>query len=138
MLKLYGADDAIEAHLLKHMLEQRRIPVFITGEYLSGAAGEVPVAGLVDVWVLDELYEEALDVLDDFFESQDGPLEDDDDDELIGPDGYYNDDMEDDDSSEDSTSKKAGQKNHDDTDDTGSPGNTSKNDNPWNRVYRKF
>jgi hypothetical protein len=86
MVKLYGAEDSIEAHLIKHMLEQQQIPVFISGEHLQGGAGELPAGGLVDIWVLDDCYDDALDVLEDFFESQDGPFEDevDDEEDLIG------------------------------------------------------
>lgn len=117
MVKLYGAEDAIEAHLIRHMLEQQQIPVFITGEHLESVAGEGPLTGLVDVWVLDDFYDDALDVLEDFFESQDGPFADDEEDDLIGADGYYNDDVEE----ETEDDRPA----HDDP------------DNPWNRVYRK-
>jgi len=118
MVKLYGAEDLIEAHLIKHMLEQQEIPVFITGEHLEGAAGEVPAMGLIDVWVLEDFYEDALDVLEDFFESQDGPCEDDDD--LRDEDGYYVDDT-----------VEAEEEFVDDRPAHDSP------DNPWNRVYRK-
>lgn len=117
MVKLYGAEDTIEAHLLKHMLEQQQIPVFITGEHLEGAAGELPAMGLIDVWVLDQHYEDALDVLDDFFESLDGPY-DDDEEALRDEDGYYLDDSVDEDEPDNRPA-------HDDP------------ENPWNRVYRK-
>ncbi len=115
MVKLFSADDTIEAHLLRHMLEQQGMQAFITGEHLESAIGELPAAGLVDVWVLEEHLEDAQDVLDDFLESLDEPYEDEDDDELIGPDGYYDDDLEPEDD------RPA----HDDP------------ENPWNGVYRK-
>ena len=107
-----------QAHLLKHMLEQQNIPVFITGEHLGSAAGELPAMGLIDVWVIDDFIDDAQDVLDDFLESLDGPGDDDDDDELIGADGYYMDDIE----PEETPRKRPA---HADP------------ENPWNRVYRQ-
>ncbi|MFZ5722438.1 MAG: DUF2007 domain-containing protein [Pseudomonadota bacterium] len=114
MVRLYSADDTIEAHLLKHMLEQQGIGAFITGEHLEGVAGELPLQGLVDVWVLEEHLPDAQDVLDDFFDTLDGP-----DDELMDEDGYYLDDAEDEEEPADERPA------HDDP------------DNPWNRPYRK-
>lgn len=119
LVKLFSAEDGIEAHLLKHMLEQTRIPVFITGEFLEGGVGELPAgAGLIDVWVPDDFLADARDVLDDFLDSLDGPG-DEDDEELLDADGYYRDDLAEDD--EPAPEKRA----HEDP------------DNPWNRVYRR-
>lgn len=119
LVKLYSAEDGIEAHLLKHMLEQTRIPVFITGEFLEGGVGELPAGGgLVDVWVPDDFLADARDVLDDFLDSLDGPG-DDEEDELLDADGYYRDDLVEDDE------PAAEKQTHDDP------------DNPWNRVYRR-
>ncbi|MFZ5757746.1 MAG: DUF2007 domain-containing protein [Pseudomonadota bacterium] len=112
MVRLHSADDSIEAHLLKHMLEQQRIPAFITGEHLEGAVGELPAGGVVDVWVLDEHFDDARDVLEDFFDTLDDPEYDD---ELMDDDGYYLDDQE----------PEHERPAHNDP------------DNPWNRVYRR-
>lgn len=114
MVRLYSAEDAMEAHLLKHMLEQQEIGVFITGEHLEGVAGELPVSGLVDVWVVDSQLADAREVLEDFFDTLDGP-----DDELMDEDGYYLDDA---DGANDEQDPPPA---HDDP------------DNPWNRPYRK-
>lgn len=118
MVRLYSAEDTIEAHLLRHMLEQQGMQAFITGEHLEGAVGELPAAGLIDVWVLEEHLEDAQDVLDDFFETLDDPYPEDDD-ELIGADGYYRDDVEEPDEAPDDRPAHADP------------------ENPWNRVYRK-
>lgn len=121
MVKLFSAEDSIEAHLLKHMLEQQQIPVFITGELLEGAVGELPVGtGIVDVWVLDEHLADAQDVLDDFLDSIDGVY--DDEEALMDADGYYLDDVDDVDE---------GQAPPDDR-----PAHDAA-DNPWNTVYRR-
>lgn len=115
MVRLYSAEDSIEAHLLKHMLEQQGMQAYITGEHLEGAVGELPAGGLIDVWVLEEHLPDAQDVLDDFFETLDDPYPEDDD-ELIGADGYYDDDIE---------PEEDARPAHDDP------------ENPWNGVYRK-
>lgn len=114
MVRLYSAEDTIEAHLLRHMLEQQGMQAFITGEHLEGAVGELPAGGLIDVWVLEEHLADARDVLEDFFDTLDEPY---DDDELIGADGYYEDDIE----PEEESPRPA----HDDP------------ANPWNNVYRR-
>lgn len=114
MVRLYSADDSIEAHLLKHMLEQQRIAVFITGEHLESGGGELPLGGLIDVWVLEDQLADAQDVLEDFFDTLDAPG---DDDELMDEDGYYQDDVDE----EEPDERPA----HDDP------------DNPWNQPYRK-
>lgn len=113
MVRLYAADDTIEAHLLKHMLEQQDIAAFVTGEHLEGAIGELPAGGVVDVWVLDQHLADAQDVLEDFFDTLDGV----DDDELMDADGYYRDDIE----------------------PEPEPEPPAHNDpaNPWNRIYQK-
>lgn len=116
MVRLYSADDSIEAHLLRHMLEQQGIAVFITGEHLESGAGELPLSGVVDVWVLEEHLDDAQDVLEDFFDTLDDPA--DDDEELMDADGYYLDDVEE---PPEADRRPA----HDDP------------ENPWNRAYRK-
>lgn len=113
MVRLYSAEDSIEAHLLRHMLEQQDIATFVTGEHLEGAVGELPAGGVIDVWVLDEQLADAQEVLEDFFDTLDDPYEDD----LLDADGYYRDDVED----EEEPARPA----HD------AP------DNPWNDVYGK-
>lgn len=113
MVRLYSADDAIEAHLLKHMLEQQGMAAFITGEHLEGVAGEVPLAGLIDVWVLEDHLPDAQEVLEDFYDTLDDP-----DDELMDADGYYLDDAVDEEPEPDNRPA------HDDP------------ENPWNQPYR--
>lgn len=125
LVRLYSADDVIEAHLLKHMLEQTGMQAFITGEHLGSGIGELPTAGLIDVWVLHDHLEAAQDVLDDFFETLDGPP--DDDDPLIDAEGYY-DDHENENDDLASANKPIPLPAHSDPADP---------ENPWNHVYRK-
>ena len=39
----YRAANALEAHLVKHLLESNDIPTEVSGEYLAGGVGELPV-----------------------------------------------------------------------------------------------
>ncbi len=51
MQVVYEAENIIDAYLVKGLLEQAGMPVYVRGEYLIGAIGELPVAGLVAVCV---------------------------------------------------------------------------------------
>lgn len=53
MRVIYQAENLIDAHLVKGLLEQAEIPAFVLGEHLSGGIGELPVMGLVAVAVAD-------------------------------------------------------------------------------------
>ncbi len=50
---VYRAANIIDANLFKGTLEQSGIPAFVSGEYLTGGIGELPVGGLVNVMVAD-------------------------------------------------------------------------------------
>ena len=63
MTKIYSAQNAIDAHIVKGMLEQQGIQARVNGEYLQGGIGELPLIGLVTVSVSEEDYEKALEVL---------------------------------------------------------------------------
>jgi hypothetical protein len=66
MKKIYSAQNAIDAHIVKGMLEQRGISARVDGEYLQGGIGELPLIGLVTVSVADEDYVRALEVLHEY------------------------------------------------------------------------
>lgn len=66
MRVVYEAENIIDAHLVKGVLEQAGLPVYIRGEYLTGAIGELPVAGLVAVCVPTICLEEANRLLEHF------------------------------------------------------------------------
>jgi Putative prokaryotic signal transducing protein len=59
MRALYDAENVVDAHLVKHALEAAGIPAFIRGEYLTGALGELPMHGLVQVCVPDAAWADA-------------------------------------------------------------------------------
>jgi hypothetical protein len=51
MKKLYQARDRIEAQLLKDFLASHHITTVVQGDYLSGAAGELPALMFPVIWV---------------------------------------------------------------------------------------
>lgn len=57
---VYQAENAIDAHLVRHALEAEGMPAFVLGEGLVGGIGELPVMGYCRVVVADEHAEPAL------------------------------------------------------------------------------
>lgn len=56
MKVVYEAANLIDAHLVKHALEETGMPVFLLGEALLGAMGELPLFGVVAVCVPDSVW----------------------------------------------------------------------------------
>jgi hypothetical protein len=56
---VYEATNLIDAHLVRHALEDAGIPAFVRGEALLGGVGELPAFGLVAVCVPDAAWPEA-------------------------------------------------------------------------------
>jgi hypothetical protein len=54
MKKLYEAADRIEAQILKDALGANNVAAVIIGDYLSGAAGELPANIYPAVWVVED------------------------------------------------------------------------------------
>ena len=54
MKQVYIAADIADAQMCKDYLEACSIAVIIKGEFLSGAAGELPVNAYPTLWVVDE------------------------------------------------------------------------------------
>ncbi len=54
MQQLYQAADRIEAQLLRDLLDRHQIEAQVFGDYLAGAAGELPADIYPSVWVIDE------------------------------------------------------------------------------------
>ena len=50
---VYQAENIIDANLVKNALEHAGIRSFISGQYLTGAAGELPPLALVNVQVAE-------------------------------------------------------------------------------------
>ncbi len=64
MQPVYDAADILEAHILKGYLEQYGLHVHISGHYLQGGIGELPVTGLVRLWVAEDEVEKARELLE--------------------------------------------------------------------------
>lgn len=63
MQVVYEAENLIDAHLVKGLLEHSGIPAWVRGNYLAGAMGELPVSGLLAVCVPSAAAPEACEVL---------------------------------------------------------------------------
>lgn len=63
MKVVYGAANLIDAHLVRHALEDAGIPVFIRGEALTGGAGELPLHGVLQVCVPEAAWPRAHEVV---------------------------------------------------------------------------
>ena len=66
MKVIYQAENAIDANLLKGLLEQTGIMAFVNGEYLQGGIGELPPGGLITVSVADADLEATMRVVAEF------------------------------------------------------------------------
>ncbi|HEY5613396.1 MAG TPA: DUF2007 domain-containing protein [Lysobacter sp.] len=64
MKVVYEAANLIDAHLVKHALEETGMPVFLRGEALLGGMGELPLFGVVAVCVPDSAWPEARAIVD--------------------------------------------------------------------------
>jgi hypothetical protein len=54
MRPLYQARDRIEAQFLRDFLDRHLIATTVLGDYLAGAAGELPVNIFPTVWVIQD------------------------------------------------------------------------------------
>lgn len=64
MRSVYQAANLIDAHLVRHALEDAGIAAFVRGEALTGGIGELGVFGLLAVMVVDEHWAQARDIVD--------------------------------------------------------------------------
>jgi len=69
MRVVYRAQNLIDAHLAKHLLEDAGLPAFVFGESLLGGAGELPMIGVLRVCVPDGFEAEAAACLETLSES---------------------------------------------------------------------
>jgi len=66
MRTVFEASNAVEAHMILHLLQQSGIEGRIDGEHLLGAMGELPAMGLVRVVVDDGDVRRAKEVIADW------------------------------------------------------------------------
>lgn len=69
MRRLYQARDRIEAQFLRDFLDRHLISATTLGDYLAGAAGELPLDIYPTLWVTDDVdLPRARELLDRFLE----------------------------------------------------------------------
>ena len=61
---VYNAESIIDAHLVRHALEDAGIVCYVHGEFLSGGIGELPAGGIVAVAVDDDTWPQAREVVE--------------------------------------------------------------------------
>ncbi|HDZ78776.1 MAG TPA: DUF2007 domain-containing protein, partial [Gammaproteobacteria bacterium] len=66
MFRVYSAQNSIDAHIVKGLLEQHGVSARIDGEYLQGGIGELPPMGLITVSVAEEDYDRALSLVSEY------------------------------------------------------------------------
>lgn len=76
MKALYQAQDLMEAQLLKDYLAGYHIQTVVHGEYMMGAAGELPVQQFPVLWVVEERdYERAKQLVEHFLHQESATAE---------------------------------------------------------------
>lgn len=75
MKSIYEAANGVEAHMIVNLLEQQGIRGRVDGEFLQGAIGELPAAGLVKVLVSAEDYAAAKPIVDQWDKAQPPPVD---------------------------------------------------------------
>lgn len=65
MRVVYVPSNLIDAHVVKGVLEQYGIPVYLRGEHLAGGIGELPVLDLYALCVPEAFEAEATAVMED-------------------------------------------------------------------------
>ena len=76
MRVVYEAENIIDAHLVKGLLEQDGVPAFVSGDFLTGALGELPAMGLVTVSVPESEFAQAGRILAAFRRERARPIAD--------------------------------------------------------------
>ena len=66
LVEVYSAETTTDAHLIKGLLEQQGIDAFVSGHYLQGAFGELPVINMIQVMVEQEDAPQARRILSDY------------------------------------------------------------------------
>jgi len=66
MVNVFSANSSIEAQLIKNLLAQHGIEAHVSGYYLQGGIGELPVFDLIQVQVTADDEQAALKVIRDY------------------------------------------------------------------------
>ncbi len=67
MLRIYEAENIIDAQLALDELRAGGLDAFIKGQHLAGGAGELPLTGVISVWITIPQHEQrARDIIMEF------------------------------------------------------------------------
>jgi hypothetical protein len=66
MVEIYSAETTTDAHLIKGLLEQQGINAYVSGHYLQGAFGELPVINMIQVMVEQADHSRAQQIMRDY------------------------------------------------------------------------
>lgn len=77
MIEVYRSGDYVEGQLLKGLMEQEGLQVYLNGTALQGGLGEVPVMGHISISVNEVDLKRAQEIVE-AFERGDFALEDED------------------------------------------------------------
>lgn len=66
MIKIFTAQNSIEANIVKGMLEANDIPAYVEGEYLQGAIGELSAIDYAFVCVEEIYKDKALRIINEY------------------------------------------------------------------------
>lgn len=67
MIRVYEAENIIDAQLALDELRAGGLDAFIKGQHLTGGAGELPLNGVVSVWIgIDQHEQRALDIIQEY------------------------------------------------------------------------
>lgn len=66
MISIYSANSTTEAHIIKNLLEQQGVEAYVSGHYLQGGLGELPVIDLIQVQVHAEDESAARQIIRDY------------------------------------------------------------------------
>ena len=67
MIRVYDAENIIDAQLALDELRAGGLDALIKGQHLMGGAGELPLSGVVSVWItVDQHEQRALDLIKEY------------------------------------------------------------------------
>lgn len=66
MQRVYQPSNILEASIVKGLLEQHDISVYVAGFYLQGGIGEIPPSGNASIWVDDNCFDQARSIIEEY------------------------------------------------------------------------
>ena len=66
MKTVYEAANSVDAHIVLNMLRAYGFEGQVSGDFLQSGAGELQAFGAVSVWVIDEHFDEARKVVEEW------------------------------------------------------------------------